>query len=238
MKLDVSRPGYVVVFSLVFSGVFTAIVMVLQVAAEGRIKRNEVLRDQRALVKVFDLAPNAEVLTEAKVDDLVRRRVDSTMQVTDAATGMTFTVYHAYEGEKGASALKAIAFPISGTGFWARIDGLLALAPDRSKVLRAVFTQQSETPGLGGRIQEEAFQRDQFAGLNAMPPPEGKPWIYVVSAKPANQADPAYGRSIEAITGATQTSRAVGRFLNVELPAFRRAMDSAEKAGGKQASHD
>ena len=101
-----------------------------------------------------------------------------------------------------------------------------------------MFTQQKETPGLGGRIQEERFQRDQFAGLDVSAPSNGKPWVYVVSERPTNAADPAYGRSIEAITGATQTSRAVGRFVNADLAAFHRAMDASGKSVGKKVGHE
>jgi Na+-transporting NADH:ubiquinone oxidoreductase subunit C len=229
VKVNVSHPVYVVVFSAAFAGAFTALVTVLQVSAAGRIHRNEVLRDERALVRVFDLSPSPDSLSADEVSALVRRHVDSRLVVKDGESGRTFLVYRAYEGDNGTSPLKAYAFKISGTGFWAPIEGLLAVNPDRSQSLRAVFTEQKETPGLGGRIQEEAFQRDQFKGLNVTPPPEGKPWVYVASSRPTNTGDPRYGRTVEAITGATQTSRAVGRFVNADLAAFHRAMAAHEK---------
>ena len=87
-----------------------------------------------------------------------------------------------------------------------------------------VFIEQAETPGLGGRITEDAFEQ-QFKGLNAAPPEQGRQYIYVARERPENRNDPRFGRSVDAITGATQTSMAVERLLNADLEQFRRAMD-------------
>ena len=231
MKLNVSSPAYVIVFVVIFSAVFTAAVVALQVAAQGRIERSEALRQERALLTVFGLMEPEATIDERQVADLVSRRIDSSLEVSDPVTGRKFIVYRAYDGDKAAGGrLKAIAFVIAGTGFWAPVTGLLSLTPDRTHVIRAVFVEQKETPGLGGRIAEEQFQKDQFAGLNVSKPPAGRPYVYVAQERPASPADPRYGRTIEAITGATQTSRAVTRFLNVDLEQFQRAMDAYEKS--------
>ena len=80
-------------------------------------------------------------------------------------------------------------------------------------------------------MDKEAFQ-EQFAELDITPPKRGEKYLYIERERPANEADPRYGRTVEAITGATQTSMAVGRFLNANLEQFRRAM-----AAGPSKSH-
>ncbi len=66
------------------------------------------------------------------------------------------------------------------------------------------------------------------------PPPSGRAFVYVGQTRPAGPDDPRYGRSVDAITGATQTSRAVERFVNESIGRFRRAAAAAGmiEAGG------
>ncbi len=98
----------------------------------------------------------------------------------------------------------------------------MAVTVDLSQALGVVFVEHKETPGLGGRIAEEAFQ-EQFRGLNIAPPAKGQRTLYVGSVE-TDAASPRYGRSVDAITGATQTCMAVDAFLNRNIEQFRRAM--------------
>ena len=226
MKLNVSSPAYVVGFALVFAGVFTAAVVTLQVLAEERIERNRTLRDERALVKAADVRKAVDEMSDDEIREVVRYQIKSGLVVTDPETGREFRVYRAYHEPRGN--LRSVVFEISGNGFWAPIRGFLALRPHRRRVIRAVFTEHRETPGLGGRITEEAFQKDQFDDLDVSPPPKGKPFVYLVKGRRPQAGDPRAGRTIEANTGATQTSAAVVRFLNRDLAQFQRAMDQWE----------
>jgi Na+-transporting NADH:ubiquinone oxidoreductase subunit C len=221
LKLDTASPPYVVAFAALVPAAFTAIVVSLQVAAEPVIARHEAVRQRRALVKVFELVENVEALPPEEAARIVEARIDPSLEVTDPVTKRTFRVYRAAD-EDGRPV--GVAFTTSGNGFWAPIAGLMALAPDRRTVLRMVFTDNRETPGLGGRITEEAFQKGQFAGLDASPPAEGRPYLTVASERP--EGGPRARRTVQAITGATQTSRAVVKFVSADLAAFQRAMDA------------
>ena len=228
MKLNTARPGYVVLFAVVFSGVFTAAVVTLQVVAAPTIERNEAARDQRALVKVFRLSDTVDELSPEEVAAIVAKRVKDDLVVTDPKTAKQFTVYRAY-AEDGS--LVGYAFEVSGSGFWAPIRGLLSLNPARTRTLRAVFLDHRETPGLGGRITEEAFQLDQFDGLDVTPPEPGAPYVSMVRKRQKYKTDTGTTRawrSVEAITGATQTSRAVVRFVNEDIERFQRTMEAHE----------
>jgi len=53
--------------------------------------------------------------------------------------------------------------PISGFGLWDAIYGYLALQSDGDTVIGITWYEQKETPGLGGDMSEESWQK-QFAG--------------------------------------------------------------------------
>ena len=65
------------------------------------------------------------------------------------------------------------------------------------------------SPGLGGRISEEEY-KGQFRELNITDENSEKYLIY----------RPAPGGNVDAITGATGTSKAVVNFLNADIKEF------------------
>jgi len=91
------------------------------------------------------------------------------------------------------------AISLSGNGFQSPIHVLVALDGDVISSFRVV--SQAETPGLGSRITEESFQKS-FAG---------KKIGGGVKMVKTGQAD---ASEFDAITGATETSRALERLLN------------------------
>ena len=123
-----------------------------------------------------------------------------------------------------------VAFRTGGNGFWAPITGLVSLTPDRKTIVRAVFTDNKETPGLGGRITEEAFQKERFAGLDASKPEEGSPYLYVASERPKSR--PRARRTVDAITGATVSSKAVSKILKTCLERVAKKPKTKSKSFG------
>ena len=103
-------------------------------------------------------------------------------------------------------------FEFEGRGLWGMIEGVITLNKDLVTIesMRIIF--QEETPGLGGRISEEGFQ-GQFQKKRA------DPALLLVSRKKASAAD-----EIDAITGATMTSRALIDMINEHILKFREIM--------------
>lgn len=97
---------------------------------------------------------------------------------------------------------QAAAFEFKGPGLWGPIYGIISLNPDLKTVRRIRILHQEETPGLGARIAESAYL-GQFKGKEFFPrlvfTPAG-------SAKANNEVD--------AITGATGSSKALEKLLN------------------------
>ncbi len=224
--MDINRPAYVIVFTALITAGFTAVVMTVQVATADKISRNEELRYEKAIVEVFGLAKTNE-LSDEQIAQIVQEQVRDGQKVRDPQSGREFQLIRAYRagGKDSESDLLGIAFRISGTGFWAPIKGMMALNPDLSEIIGVVFLEQKETPGLGGRITESEFLK-QFEGLRATAPTKGNRFIYISKDRPKSPGDPRYGRSVDAITGATQTCLAVEKFMNRDLEALHRAMQA------------
>lgn len=58
---------------------------------------------------------------------------------------------------------KAYIIPVFGNGLWDEIWGFVAVGPDFNTILGTSFDHKGETPGLGARITEEAFE-SRFKG--------------------------------------------------------------------------
>ena len=84
----------------------------------------------------------------------------------------------------------------------------MGVSADYSKLIGIEFTSHSETPGLGGRIDEEWF-KEQFRGIDL----EDSQDDYIIYT-------PAAGGNVDAITGATLTSQSVREFVNEDIQKF------------------
>lgn len=116
-----------------------------------------------------------------------------------------FTYYKAPDG--------ATIFEFYGSGLWGPISGTLSLNADLKTLKKIKILHQEETPGLGSRIAEEDFLR-QFKNKEIFPSivftPQGK-------AKASNEVD--------AITGATGSSKAFEKLLNENLQKYTKLIN-------------
>ena len=201
--MNKKSPVYVLSFMAAICLVFGTGISVVNYATQGLLARNAAMHRNRVLCRAFQLdvaGASAEAYQQA---------VDAALR-TSAVGGRT--VYECVAPGK-----ESVGFVAGGMGFWDRIDVVVVLAPDLRKILNVQVLDQKETPGLGARI-EEAWFTDQFKGLSVAweAPAESR---ILVGANPAPNA----ANEVDAITGATQTSMALMRFLNDELAAFRAA---------------
>ena len=94
-----------------------------------------------------------------------------------------------------------IILPVHGSGLWDLMYGFLAVDADGQTVRELIYYQQKETPGLGGEVQNPAWQ-DKWDGKELYE--NGEVAIRVV--KNANPSNP---HTIDALSGATLTSNGV-----------------------------
>ncbi|NBB94674.1 MAG: FMN-binding protein [Planctomycetes bacterium] len=222
-RFDPDRnPFYVIVYAAVISAAFTAAIVALHVATVDIVERNAKVMEQKAVVDVFDLG-DVEQMSDAEIIDAYEQRIVR-VPVDPAERGPAPTkkdgtgraYVFAFQAGAGPDARPmAVAIPIHGIGFWANIEGLLAIDVETRKAISVTFLSHSETPGLGGRITEANF-RNEWKGLDMTPPEGDGTWVYVGGTETVANAD----RYVDAISGATGTSNAVGDFANKTIPEY------------------
>lgn len=214
--------GFMIIMSVLFGGAITGIYL----SQAERLEENEMLLLQKSLAQVFNLV-DIRTASNQKIEEAVNQRVTEDTVVTDPETDHEFTLLKAYKSEKHKD-LIAYGFRFRGQGFWAPIEGIIALSPDLKTTSGIVIVEQAETPGLGGRVAEKEFTEQFRKGLKVSPPEEGSAWLKVIASIPEDAKPP--HRYVHAMTGATQTSNAMEVILNEHLTRFHRAMKNATLA--------
>ena len=97
--------------------------------------------------------------------------------------------------------------PCYGAGLWGPIWGYVGFEGDLNTIKAVCFGHKGETPGLGAKIADEPSFAEAFVGKTV-----GKGEILFEVAKPANRQTENNG--VDAISGATITSQALGNTLN------------------------
>ena len=97
--------------------------------------------------------------------------------------------------------------PCYGAGLWGPIWGYVGFEKDLNTIKAVRFGHKGETPGLGAKISDEPWFAEAFVGKTI-----GAGEILFEIAKPANRQTENNG--VDAISGATITSQALGKTLN------------------------
>lgn len=105
--------------------------------------------------------------------------------------------------------LERIVLPVYGQGMWSTIHGHVALEADLTTIAEVWFYEHGETPGIGDRIQNPEWLA-QWDGKRAYDA-DGSVPIRIGGETTADAS------RIDAITGATVTVTAVGRFVRYWL---------------------
>lgn len=194
---------------------FTSIVSAVKLVNEERIQTNQRVKLQRIILNVLNISVS-EKASDKDLVDIFENRIKSI-----DVQGKRLYVGYEEDGQK----ITGYAFPVGGAGFWGPIYGMVAVDPKASKILGLAFYRHSETPGLGARMTEEWFT-NQFIGLPLYPTEEDKKIFYL---RPTGTKEAP--NDLDAITGATGTSRGIEVFLNKELDRFLKELWRSLKEG-------
>jgi Na+-transporting NADH:ubiquinone oxidoreductase subunit C len=115
------------------------------------------------------------------------------------------TVFELRDG----SALRLVVLPVRGTGYQSTLKGYLALKADLNTIAALTFYEQEETPGMGTRIEEDAWQA-LWPGKQVADA-EGIIRIEVVKGAGAGVHE------VDGISGATRTGNGVTNLLGFWL---------------------
>ncbi len=119
--------------------------------------------------------------------------------------------------------------PCYGAGLWGPIWGYIALNGDLT-IRGTYFDHASETPGLGAKIKDDPKFRAEFEGKSVDFTAVGRngakvPFEVVKGGVPAGQKN-----AVDAITGATITSKALGEAIGLWLNAYEPYLSAAVSA--------
>jgi electron transport complex protein RnfG len=162
------------------------------------IKRNKAVALERA---IFDVVPGAETKAAFKLagDELV-------LLEGEDETATKF--YACYDGDRQ---LVGVAMEASGQGFQDILRVLYGYSPQCGCVVGLKVLESKETPGLGDKIETDPDFRANFealdAALNAEKTEISNPIVLVKEGKKTD------AWQVEAITGATISSRAIASIL-------------------------
>ena len=185
-----------IIFMSLLTAVFALILASLDYSTADRIELLQGTELNQKILNVFDIP------VDTKDPNEIENIFQENIKEDDSFVPSVF-----YTVENGD--VTGYAVPVSGAGLWGSIDGYVGVSSDFTEILGLEFTAHSETPGLGGRISEPDFL-GQFKNLDIS---QAQGTEYVVYK-------PAPGGNVDAVSGATLTSKSVSVLLNEDIGNF------------------
>lgn len=105
--------------------------------------------------------------------------------------------------------------PVYGAGLWGPIWGHIALQQDLKTIVGAYFDHESETPGLGAKIKDEASFKEQFKGKVFDLEDSSVLFEIVKGGAPEGSEN-----KVDAISGATMTCNGLNKAINTWVGAY------------------
>ena len=119
-----------------------------------------------------------------------------------------FELYEVFDDKKKSL---GFAMPYEGNGFQGNIRLIVGIDRELTNLLGLEVLEQVETPGLGTKVTEEPFTK-QFVNIKVEPEIS---WVKGI--------EPSNSNEIQAITGATISSKAIVRIINEGVKKLRSA---------------
>ena len=216
--MNTNSNTYTVIYSIILVVVVAAVLafaaMFLKPTQEANVKKDTISQIlTAATVEGNDiLAAYQENIESAILVDLEGNQVGE-LNIADCEVYGTSDLKRQIAAEQ--KALPVYIFkngytvvPCYGAGLWGPIWGYIGLEQDLKTIKSVCFGHKGETPGLGAKIADEPSFAASFVGKTVA---EGE--ILFEVCKPANSQVDANSH-IDAISGATITSQALGVTIN------------------------
>ncbi|MCG8481239.1 MAG: FMN-binding protein [Spirochaetales bacterium] len=194
---------YTVIFTFVVSFIFVAVLAVANEGTRAQVDLNQQLSRQQAILNAIGIPYSGP--------SEVQQRFAAVQEIDRDGT----TLYRTeIDGEV------VFAKEFSGSGLWGMITGVLAVTEDLDRTVGMEIITHNETPGLGGRIDEDWFKeqlRDERIVDGAI----------TVARAGDGDTDMENG-AIDAVTGASRTSDSMQVIFDTELMAFASLLGGTE----------
>jgi Na+-transporting NADH:ubiquinone oxidoreductase subunit C len=188
--------------------------------AVGLLPDGEPLSDRQAATLLSRLEPLiVDLESGMPVPEVDARTYDQRAAAGDASTSVSIPTTEdvAALGRRARYAriyilpahggIERIVLPVHGQGMWSTIYGYLCLESDLNTIAGVSFYEHGETPGIGDRILAPEWRRDWIG--KRLYDASGELRFRVIPGSSAS----APAHSVDAITGATVTSEAVGSMI-------------------------
>ncbi len=235
--------SYSILFAAVVCLVCAVFVSVSAVSLKTRQDDNAFLDKQRNVLVAAGLASEDEVLTREQIQerfgpiesvvvdlssgeersDVDPETFDQRQATSDPQTSRAMAnnpagiqrvpnqalVYRLVENDE----LRLVILPIEGKGLWSTLYGFIALDADLETIRGITFYEHKETPGLGGEVDNPRWKA-LWPGRRAFGE-DDEPRIEVIRGQAGPPAEDPY--RVDGLSGATMTSRGVGRLVRFWL---------------------
>lgn len=196
------------ILALGIAGLMSGIVLVgTYIYTAPLIKANKEAAIQRA---IFNVLPNCSSSVALTLENgkLVEKVEDTSKEESDSDEQLI------YAGYNDNSELVGFAIPGAEPGFQDIIAAIFGYNGSAKTIIGFEVLESKETPGLGDKIfKDEAFKTN-FKALEVMP-----------EIVPVKKGEKTNDNEVEAITGATISSKAVVRLLNNTMDIWQTAID-------------
>lgn len=214
MKLNTNSNAYTILYA---AGMVIIVAFLLAFVSDALKPTQDanVLRDTKN-----------QILTSLNIEGLSGNAVDEKYaEVITDTLDCNGNVYYAASVD---GAVKYV-LPVKGRGLWGSLWGYISVDEDKQHVFGTYFSHESETAGLGARINERWFQQ-QFNGRPIFDA-EGNIALTVVK-----QGSATLETEVDGVTGATLTSKGVAGMVTDGLGQFKDILAVAACADGETAA--
>ncbi len=236
-------------FMVIVSVVFIAVLATINEVTKARIDQNFEIEQAKSMLYAFNIFPEgyaedqmastnvtadipgkkAKCCKFCKHDSKNTRKPipESLQQELQGTFLQGQTSLEIYAGKNDQGEVTAYGLPLYGKGLWGTIEGFGVISADLKTMIGIDFTKQVETPGLGARIIEKEykyfFRNLDLSGFFETTAGQ-KPVIMVKDKEQTNIESST--NSVEAVTGATQTSHGVLEMVNNNFAAYLKILQA------------
>ncbi|MDB9952545.1 Na(+)-translocating NADH-quinone reductase subunit C [Porticoccaceae bacterium] len=147
---------------------------------------------------------------KASKDPALSTALDPKQDPAKIKRRVNYATVYMVEGEQG---IEKIILPIKGYGLWSTLYGFIALESDLETVAGIGFYEHTETPGLGGEVDNPKW-KSSWIGKQAYN--QGELAITVLKGK-ADMSRAGSESQIDGLAGATLTTRGVDNLVRYWL---------------------
>ena len=208
--LEEKEPSsFKLISALGIAGLFAGIILVgTYIYTNPLIQANKKAATKRAIFKVLPECQSFTTLTLA--DGQLVEKIEEEDNKEEADKN-ELLIYAGYNASKE---LIGFAIPGSEPGFQDIIASIFGYDGAKKVIIGFEVLESKETPGLGDKIFKDADFQTNFTSLTIDPE--------IVSVKKGEKQNP---NEVEAITGATISSKAVVKLLNNTMDIWQKAID-------------